>query len=59
MTTEPEKVKDGATLFTEIAQEPTLDLAMKKDPRDVSDEDLMAAVKAARMERALLIQKGE
>lgn len=44
--------KDGKTLFEEIGREPSLDAALRNDPRELVDADLEAAVAALRRERA-------
>lgn len=50
---------DGATLVREIGADPSLDMALLKDPRDVTDADLELLVANLRRERALFISKGE
>lgn len=54
----PEALTDGAEQFAAAGADPTLDLVMQKDPRDVTDADLEHLVLVLRQERALFIQKG-
>ena len=44
--------RDGAAQFEDVGRAPTLDLVMQKDPRDITDDDLDALIRAARLERA-------
>lgn len=50
---------DGKTQFEEVGQDPTLNLAMRKDPRDVSADDLPAIVYGLRMQRAYIKQQAQ
>lgn len=54
--------KDGKAQFTEVGQDPTLDMALMRDPREIDDADLEALVGALRRERAFRgasFKKGE
>lgn len=53
---EAEAPVDGKTQFEQVGADPTLDLVMKKDPRDVTDEDLEALVEWQRQERAFKVR---
>ncbi len=47
---------DAATLFEQVGADPSLDLLMQKDPRDVTLDDLEAAIRVRRQERAFNVK---
>jgi hypothetical protein len=50
---------DAAQLFAEVGSDPSLDLLMRKDPREVSDAELEQIIRVRRQERAFLIKAKE
>lgn len=53
------KEKDGSALLDEAAADATIDEVMRRDPREVSDDDLREMIEASRAKRALFIQAGQ
>ena len=58
MSKAPAPAPDAAALFAAAGDDPALDEALLKDPRELAPEDLARLVEKLRLERALFIKGG-